>query len=95
MVMVYRSKFTPGFPEHPNGREYPFEKGDKARCVNMEMSQYNGCIVTIDSELMRHDLAPGDGLVYEVIFEDGSGRHAVFIDRLEHAALSRDEVNDD
>jgi hypothetical protein len=36
--------------------------------------------VTIDSELMTHDGAPG--LVYEVIFQDGSGRHAVLADRL-------------
>lgn len=36
--------------------------------------------VTVDSELMTHFGAPGP--VYEVIFQDGSGRYAVLADRL-------------
>ena len=70
MVMVYRSRFTQGLK---NGKDVKFEIGEKI------VYGKNNVEVTIDSDLMQHPSAPGDGPGYEAIFSDTSER--AFISR--------------
>jgi len=65
MVMVYISRFTPGLQ---NGKDVGFDIG--------EVVTYGkaGVKITIDSDLMKHDQAPGDKTGYEAIFSDTGER---------------------
>ena len=65
MAMVYRSRFTPGLK---NGKDVKFEKGEVVTYGR------NNVKITIDSDLMKHDEAPGDGTGYEAVFHDTGER---------------------
>ena len=87
-MLVYRSRFSPDFPVDPTGEDYPFEIGDKARFVKTG-SKFDGEIVTVLSEVMYSEackadpkVKAGDGLVYEVTFQDGL--HATAREWLHH-----------
>lgn len=63
--MVYISRFTPGLK---NGKNVSFEKGEAVTYGKKKVK------ITIDSDLARHDQAPGDGTGYESIFHDTKER---------------------
>lgn len=71
-MQIFKSRYTPGI----KGSEICWEKGEIAQRIS------NGNLVRIDSDLMTHDNAPCNGLIFEVIYEDGSGRFAVLADDL-------------
>ena len=64
--MVYKSRFTPNLK---NGQDVQFKKG--------EIVTYgkNKVMITIDSDIMSHSQAPGDGTGYEAIFHDTGNRY--------------------
>lgn len=76
-VRVYASRHA--VPKPP-GHMLKWDLGQKAKYTTLKGEVR---IVTIDSEMMSHAAAPGNGFVYECIFEDGSGRFACLADRLE------------
>ncbi len=82
MVKVLASKHQEALYPGSNikGSSLAWGIGDKAIFTAPSSGkQYN---VVIDSDLMEHEDAPGNGLIYEVTFKDGSGRHAVLADAL-------------
>ena len=64
-MMIFLSRFTPGLE---NGKDVSFNKGEIATYGK------NRIKIIIDSELMQHDDAPGDGTGYEAIFSDTGER---------------------
>lgn len=64
MVEIKTSKFQAGV----TGADNCFDKGDVAIYESMEDGRKHKVI--IDSKLMRHEEAPGDGLVYECILDE-------------------------
>lgn len=65
MVMVYKSRFTPNLK---NGKDVLFEIGEKV------IYGKNKIEIVIDSQIMKHDSAPGDRTGYEAIFSDTGER---------------------
>jgi hypothetical protein len=63
--MVYKSRFTPGLE---NGQDVSFKMGEQV------LYGKNKVKITIDSDIVRHDSAPGDGTGYESIFHDTGER---------------------
>ena len=75
-ISKYQKRLTPDLPI--KGSQLAWQIGDKAIYTAPKSGKkYN---VVIDSQIMRHEGAPG--LVYEAIFEDGQ-RAAVLADGLE------------
>jgi hypothetical protein len=68
MIMVYRSRFTPGLKD---GSDVSFNKGET---VTYRMRDGTTVKITIDSDIMKHDQAPGDKTGYESIFHDTGER---------------------
>ena len=64
-MMVYLSRFTPGLK---NGQDVMFNEGETV------VYGKNKVKIIIDSELMSHSDANGDGTGYEVIFSDTGER---------------------
>ena len=64
-MMVFSSRFTPGLE---NGQDVCFDKGETV------VYGKNKVDIIIDSELMSHPDAPGDGTGYEAIFSDTGER---------------------
>lgn len=69
MCIVYRSRFTPGLKD---GRDVSFDVGET---VTYRMKNGSTVKITIDSETMEHDQAPGDKTGYEAIFQDSGERY--------------------
>lgn len=67
-MMIFKSRYTPGLID---GRDCDFVKGESV--VYMDRSGKLVRII-IDSEIMKHDEAPGDGTGYESIFADTGQR---------------------
>jgi len=65
MVMVFLSRFQKGLE---NGAEVSFDRGETVTFRGKSGKEYQ---VVIDSDLMRHEEAPGDKTGYEAIFDDG------------------------
>lgn len=66
-MMVFKSRSTPYLK---NGKDLNFFKGEK-----VVYQRSNGEVdITIDSEIMTHDDAPGDKTGYEAIFHDNGKR---------------------
>jgi len=61
MTQLFKSRFT---PDLDNGQDVYFNIGDVVTYGK------NNAICTINSELMTHKLAGGDGTGYEAIFSD-------------------------
>ena len=64
-MMIYLSRFTPGLE---NGQDVSFNEGE------MVIYGKNKTKIIIDSELVSHADAPGDGTGYEAIFTDTGER---------------------
>ena len=64
MCMVYLSRFTPGLK---NGADVSFNIGE---VVTYRLQCGDEIKITIDSDIMKHDHAPGDQTGYESIFHD-------------------------
>jgi len=65
MAVVYVSRYTPGLV---NGANVSFQKGEIVTYGKDRIK------ITIDSDLMKHALAPGDKTGYEAIFSDTGER---------------------
>ncbi len=75
MVQVLLSKYCAGADSRNS-----LSVGDKATWTG---KSGNVVEVTIDSELMQHESAPGDGLGYECIFSDDGSRCFASADQIE------------
>lgn len=76
-MRVFRSRHTPGV----TGSQIDIKEGEMVKNINPTHRDF-GRVGTVRSGLMRHDKAPGNGLVYEVRYDGEFTIYAVLADNL-------------